>query len=346
MPADNLLDSLLTDSWHLQHVYIIDVSQSVEHDHPHAYDFLRSDLTNIAAFFKKCSSGSVRTLGLRKAFEFVTWGNVGEGLYGGEAEDEVAKRAWEDREWERCLGEWLEAGAGASQDKEDDDENSEGEVELVEEFKSTAIDASQDSAPLAKPPVASSSKPVGHANKSRRAPNYSVDLPDDTRDLDAAQDDLIFKSTYIPRSLAEVYDPERDVEAVNRGEGKDLEYIRTGGVGVVGVDDIEEEEEDDEEGSDDEDNDSDEEGEEGKDKKPKVLRGHRNEDRDAKKVSLSSPTLSCFCKIADSDSWCHCRNGKRRQRRRLLRSVRRRCRRRSRSARSTRASMTDRMTFP
>lgn len=32
---------------------MIDVSQSVEHDHPHALDFLRRDITNINDFFKK-----------------------------------------------------------------------------------------------------------------------------------------------------------------------------------------------------------------------------------------------------------------------------------------------------
>jgi RIO kinase 1 len=34
-------------------VFVIDVSQSVEHDHPHALDFLRRDITNINDFFKK-----------------------------------------------------------------------------------------------------------------------------------------------------------------------------------------------------------------------------------------------------------------------------------------------------
>lgn len=34
-------------------VYIIDVSQSVEHDHPHALDFLRRDIFNINEFFRK-----------------------------------------------------------------------------------------------------------------------------------------------------------------------------------------------------------------------------------------------------------------------------------------------------
>jgi RIO kinase 1 len=34
-------------------VWVIDVSQSVEHDHPHALDFLRRDITNVNDFFSK-----------------------------------------------------------------------------------------------------------------------------------------------------------------------------------------------------------------------------------------------------------------------------------------------------
>ncbi|OMH83703.1 Serine/threonine-protein kinase rio1 [Zancudomyces culisetae] len=50
-------------------LYIIDVSQSVEHDHPYALDFLRSDCANINDFFKK---HSVHVLSLRQLFEFIT----------------------------------------------------------------------------------------------------------------------------------------------------------------------------------------------------------------------------------------------------------------------------------
>lgn len=52
-------------------LYIIDVSQSVEHDHPSAYDFLRSDLKNVKRFFE---GRGVRCLSLRRAFEFITQG--------------------------------------------------------------------------------------------------------------------------------------------------------------------------------------------------------------------------------------------------------------------------------
>ena len=40
--------------WHKGTVIVIDVSQSVESDHPRAVDFLRMDCTNITAFFTRC----------------------------------------------------------------------------------------------------------------------------------------------------------------------------------------------------------------------------------------------------------------------------------------------------
>uniref|UniRef100_A0A6Q2YQM4 Serine/threonine-protein kinase RIO1 n=1 Tax=Esox lucius TaxID=8010 RepID=A0A6Q2YQM4_ESOLU len=49
--------------------YIIDVSQSVEHDHPHALEFLRKDCANINDFFLK---RGVAAMTLRELFEFVT----------------------------------------------------------------------------------------------------------------------------------------------------------------------------------------------------------------------------------------------------------------------------------
>uniref|UniRef100_G3SWC9 Serine/threonine-protein kinase RIO1 n=1 Tax=Loxodonta africana TaxID=9785 RepID=G3SWC9_LOXAF len=55
--------------YHNGEVYIIDVSQSVEHDHPHALEFLRKDCANVNEFFLK---HSVAVMTVRELFEFVT----------------------------------------------------------------------------------------------------------------------------------------------------------------------------------------------------------------------------------------------------------------------------------
>jgi RIO kinase 1 len=50
----------------------IDVSQSVEHDHPRAHEFLRKDCANVNAFFGKGSRGTLQPMSTRQLFEFVT----------------------------------------------------------------------------------------------------------------------------------------------------------------------------------------------------------------------------------------------------------------------------------
>jgi RIO kinase 1 len=51
-------------------IIIIDVSQSVEDDHPMALDFLRRDCLNINEFFER--AGAEQVLGLRELFDYVT----------------------------------------------------------------------------------------------------------------------------------------------------------------------------------------------------------------------------------------------------------------------------------
>ena len=206
------------------HLYIIDVSQSVEHDHPHAFDFLRSDLRNVEDFFSK---RGVHCLGLRRAFEFV----IRERLEH-EDGDEAALRAW--------LAE---------------------DTRLEEGGK--------------------------HAERLETAREH---------------EDAVFMQSFIPRTLNEVYDPERDVGVLTRGEGEKLIYKDT--IGIVtpkesneekdakpGVrfedaEDIAESEgnnESDEEESEAETSASHDEGNgpEFRERKP---RGHRHEDKEAKKV--------------------------------------------------------------
>nr|XP_004666211.2 serine/threonine-protein kinase RIO1 isoform X1 [Jaculus jaculus] len=55
--------------YHAGDVYVIDVSQSVEHDHPHALEFLRKDCVNVNGFFQK---HAVAVMTVRELFDFVT----------------------------------------------------------------------------------------------------------------------------------------------------------------------------------------------------------------------------------------------------------------------------------
>ncbi|XP_040567773.1 serine/threonine-protein kinase RIO1 [Lepeophtheirus salmonis] len=54
--------------YHEGKVYVIDVSQSVEHEHPHALEFLRKDITNINDFFRR---QKVNVLSVKELFDFV-----------------------------------------------------------------------------------------------------------------------------------------------------------------------------------------------------------------------------------------------------------------------------------
>ncbi|KAG2774678.1 hypothetical protein JG687_00007182 [Phytophthora cactorum] len=51
-------------------LYFIDVSQSVEHEHPSANDFLRKDCRNIADYFRK--TGALNPMTTQELFDFVT----------------------------------------------------------------------------------------------------------------------------------------------------------------------------------------------------------------------------------------------------------------------------------
>ncbi|KIY45582.1 RIO1-domain-containing protein [Fistulina hepatica ATCC 64428] len=139
--------------YHEEHLFIIDVSQSVEHDHPSAFDFLRKDLKNVEDFFGR---RNVPVLGLRRMFEYVTRDAVEEG----DESDENALRRW-IREEQRHDPETQDAENGAES---------------------------------------------------------------------AAHEDSVFMRSYIPRTLNEVYDPERDLDILKRGEGSKLIYANTMGL--------------------------------------------------------------------------------------------------------------------
>lgn len=126
--------------YHEGEPYIIDVSQSVEHEHPRSLDFLRMDIKNLDDFFER---KGIQTLSDRSIFEYVT---KPEGL------NELDK-----------MRPIIEA--------------------LVEK--------------------AATEKPTA---------------------LDIETDNEVFRQQFIPRTLEQVHDAERDAEQLRRGAGADLVY--------------------------------------------------------------------------------------------------------------------------
>jgi RIO kinase 1 len=193
--------------YHQQQLWIIDVSQSVEHDHPAAFEFLRKDLKNVGDFF---GSYGVRCLNLRRAFDFVTSNDI------------------EADSGEDTLKRWLETTDTA---------------EAADDNKPSALEEE------------------AHAHK--------------------ATEDSVFLKSFIPRNLGEVLNPEQEVERSAQGAEGNLR------LGVVGVDrghavseNVVDEEEGVSERGEEESSVQDSE----RDIDTKTPRGHRHEDREAKKV--------------------------------------------------------------
>lgn len=285
--------------YHLGHAYIIDVSQSVEHDHPSSFDFLRSDIKNLDDFFKKRSGGEVRTLGIRGTFDFIVNERV---TMRGSSDTGPDPMTQTEEELKDVVRNWLDAGVGLQED---------------------------------------SSKPVTRAGGTAPTPSATS----------LAQDDAVFMSSYIPRNLGEVYDPERDIDRINKGQGEDLIYAGITGLNTQAnakgkADDapVTKEEskvaesaaersrrpsvksvrfEDEQEESESEDSDDDE-----LERRP---RGFRHEDKEAKKVRMSNWVLKpALTRRA-------CRSAKRPSRRKTERSGSPRCPRRRSRERSRRA---------
>ncbi|KAF5609008.1 RIO kinase 1 [Fusarium pseudoanthophilum] len=127
--------------YHKEKLYIIDVSQSVEPDHPRSLEFLRMDIKNVGDFFRR---KGVDTLADRAIFNFITTPE------GPVEEPEMSK--------------------------------------AIETLYETRADTSED-----------------------QAAQIEVD-------------NEVFRNQYIPQTLEQVYDIEKDAQKVTQGEGNDLVY--------------------------------------------------------------------------------------------------------------------------
>ncbi|KAI1822669.1 RIO1 family-domain-containing protein [Xylaria intraflava] len=129
--------------YHEKQLYIIDVSQSVEHDHPRSLEFLRMDIKNTGDFFRR---QGVDTLADRIVFDFV-----------------------------------IASGAPVEEP---------GLKESIEQLY-----AAQAELPI-----------------------------DDKAVAELEVDNQVFRQQYIPQTLEQVYDIEKDAERIGHGEGDKLVY--------------------------------------------------------------------------------------------------------------------------
>jgi len=61
---------LWTVRYHQGQLYVIDVSQSVEYDHPNALEFLRKDCINVNSYFRR--RHGVAVMSGKELFDFIT----------------------------------------------------------------------------------------------------------------------------------------------------------------------------------------------------------------------------------------------------------------------------------
>ncbi|KAI5924990.1 RIO1 family-domain-containing protein [Camillea tinctor] len=189
-------------------LYIIDVSQSVEHDHPRSLEFLRMDIKNTGDFFRR---QGVDTLLDRTVYDFIT--------------------------------------------------SSEGPVE--EPALSEAIEQL-------------------YASRSAAA-------SDETAVAQQEVDNEVFRNQYIPQTLEQVYDIEKEAQKIGEGEGNQLVYRNLLADKVVLPDKAGEEQSSDSQSDDgaaldsDEDSDVDEDEDDESKFSKGPPRGKRFEDKDEKK---------------------------------------------------------------
>jgi RIO kinase 1 len=131
--------------YHKERLYIIDVSQSVEHDHPRSLEFLRMDIKNVSDFFRR---KNVMTLPERTVFNFVI-------------------------------------------SPEGPTDISAGNEEMINAIEKLLV-----------------------------AREEGTDEQQEAEDVDTA----VFRQQYIPQTLEQVYDVERDAERIRDGTGDDLVY--------------------------------------------------------------------------------------------------------------------------
>ncbi|KAJ1925513.1 Serine/threonine-protein kinase rio1 [Tieghemiomyces parasiticus] len=225
--------------YHAKTLYIIDVSQSVEHEHPHAFDFLRMDCTNVNDFFRR---KDVAVLDLITLFKFVTSQTFGTSE---EAMDIELDRLRETM----VTGDVGEVPAPtAVLPAEPTTAILPAAVEPTERIVPAPEVGPTTPSPVesaATNPPAAASQPaaegsgdadqVGRKKKRRvkrkRRIVYTTTFSAEDRKL---VDEEVFRHAFLPRTLSEVPDYEGDVIKISRGKGDELLYRKFIGLHLKG----------------------------------------------------------------------------------------------------------------
>ena len=157
--------------YHDKQLYIIDVSQSVEHDHPRSLEFLRMDIKNVSGFFRR---EGVETLSERAVFGFVT---ATEGSAEMEGMKVILEKLYEGRAGED------EGEDGAEREVDDEVFRQQYIPQTLEQVYDIERDADQSHNPDAEPLV------YKDLLADRVADSGPVQPPSPDTDEDAATDD-------------------------------------------------------------------------------------------------------------------------------------------------------------
>jgi len=212
--------------YHKKKLYVIDVSQSVEHDHPRSLEFLRMDIKNTGDFFRR---QGVDTLTDRAIFDFIT--------------------------------------------------------------------SQQDDLPVEEPALGEAVEKLYEARAARGGEEEAAAAAHEDQ-----VDNEVFRNQFIPQTLEQVYDIEKDAATIGKGGGDKLVYRNLLADQVVNQDVEQVASSEDEsgegaslEGGDDSDDNDDDSGDESKFDKGQP-RGKKHQDKEEKKVrGAQLRTFDIFC---------------------------------------------------
>ncbi|KAF9209581.1 Serine/threonine-protein kinase RIO1 [Haplosporangium sp. Z 27] len=234
--------------YHSKTLYVIDVSQSVEHDHPHAFNFLRMDITNVSDYFRK---KRVAVMGQKELFDFITDVNI-----------EMTEEAM-DNELERIQNNLPlnETEAEAEKRKVDDAVFAQS---YIPRHLQEVIDVERDVRKVLEGNTEELlyTKMTGIKDIDERPKEDEEDKPSQKPKVSKVPST---KSEKVTKTIKEAKTEENEVAVVNEEEEEEED----------GEDD-----DDDDEGEEEDDEDEDEEEE---DKFKRQARGKRNEDKESKK---------------------------------------------------------------